>query len=181
MTFNKVVAFEPAPATYDRLSNNIQLNRLDHVTAERKALGENPGSAKLFVLSNRPGENSLYAQQESLASQEETSREQTIVKITSLDEYAKEHNLGNVDFIKIDVEGHEIPLLKGALKTIGDWHPSIYAEIHEDRKVIDFHAQLPKGYVCYDPMSGNPLDIHSHAASRDRSRDLLFKYDPIIT
>lgn len=49
------------------------------------------------------------------------------VKIISLDEL----NLPKVDFVKIDVEGFELEVLKGMKKVIADSSPTLYIEIFE--------------------------------------------------
>ena len=54
---------------------------------------------------------------------------QFVVKSKSLDEFVEENNL-NVGFIKIDVEGEEQNLLKGAINTIKTQKPIIYISIY---------------------------------------------------
>ena len=50
------------------------------------------------------------------------------VKLAALDEFA----LTEVDFVKIDVEGHEVEVLKGAAKTIETWRPIVLVELKKE-------------------------------------------------
>jgi hypothetical protein len=50
----------------------------------------------------------------------------------SLDSYVRFHSVRRIDFIKIDVEGAEMDVLKGAIYTIKRYKPDILLEIIED-------------------------------------------------
>ncbi len=52
------------------------------------------------------------------------------VEVTTLDAYVRQMQLARVDFIKIDVEGAEVSLLKGAEETINRYHPTLIIEIN---------------------------------------------------
>ncbi|MBV8144368.1 MAG: FkbM family methyltransferase [Gammaproteobacteria bacterium] len=61
-------------------------------------------------------------------------------EVRTLDSYA----IANVDFVKIDVEGHELELLKGARETLARYHPRILAEAKNLSPVAALLA--PLGY-----------------------------------
>ena len=48
-------------------------------------------------------------------------------------------NLGNIDFVKIDVDGFEVPLLNGAMKTLTDNNPVINIEMKRDKRLDIVH------------------------------------------
>lgn len=50
------------------------------------------------------------------------------VRLVSIDDFAKEQRLTRLDFLKIDVEGHEQPALRGAERTIQSLRPAILVE-----------------------------------------------------
>ena len=50
------------------------------------------------------------------------------IECTTLDEYCKQQNIENVDYIKIDTEGSELYVLEGALETIKKCKPLISIE-----------------------------------------------------
>lgn len=57
-------------------------------------------------------------------------------------------NFKNISLIKIDVEGHELNVLKGANKTIKKYLPVIIAELHTKEQFNNFKNELPKNYKC---------------------------------
>jgi FkbM family methyltransferase len=103
--------FEPSPVTFSRLSlRSFPAN----VTLNNCGLGASDSEAELFVFADGSGNNSLY-QRHGLAAQgigSPTNRE--TVKIERLDAYCAAKAIGEVDFLKLDVEGHELEVLKGA-------------------------------------------------------------------
>lgn len=50
---------------------------------------------------------------------------QNIANIVTLDSYVAEHKLSRVDFIKLDVEGAELDVLRGATNSIATWKPKL--------------------------------------------------------
>ena len=78
-------------------------------------------------------------------SQSEAAWHQQSTTTKRLDDFA----LGNVGFVKIDVEGHELAVLKGARQLLVDQRPNLLVEIeeHADRKgeldaIIEFLREL---------------------------------------
>jgi len=52
------------------------------------------------------------------------------VKVTTIDKFVEANKLPRVDFIKMDVEGHELKVLKGAHETIGAFKPSLALSVY---------------------------------------------------
>jgi FkbM family methyltransferase len=103
----RVIAFEPQPELAHRLANICRTLRLCNVTVEAKAVYSHSGNKDLFVpRGHQPGaslnRNALEA--ENFAT--------LCVPLVSLDDYFDEHD--KVALIKIDVEGAEFHVLKGA-------------------------------------------------------------------
>lgn len=73
-----------------------------------------------------------------------------IAKIVTLDSYAAEHNLPSIDFIKLDVEGAELDVLKGAAQSIKKWKPklalSAYHKIEDPWELLRFVRSLRPDY-----------------------------------
>ncbi len=107
----KVVTFEPDPANCDILEKNIQLNRLENVVLHRAAVGAKSGTTTYDVAANSVSESSAGLD----------------VKVVCLDEY--EHL--NPTFLKIDVEGFEVQVLRGAKKILSR-RPKLEIEVHTE-------------------------------------------------
>jgi FkbM family methyltransferase len=106
----RVIAFEPTSYQMRRLRSNLALNLAKNVTAEKLALGDAEGQSDFFVAPGGfAGFSSLRAPG---AIEAPTFR--TRVNVTTLDAYLSRKKVTKVDFIKIDVEGGELDVFKGA-------------------------------------------------------------------
>jgi FkbM family methyltransferase len=113
-----VVAFEPHPLNHRLLLHNLEQNHLRHVVAENLGLAD---AAATLTGTSRPGVGNW-----SLASHGEYRFE---VKLVRLDDYWRDHPLPRLDLMKIDVEGAEVRMLRGARQTIERFHPLIVFEV----------------------------------------------------
>jgi FkbM family methyltransferase len=117
-TGGTVLAFEPHPDNYWALRDNLHRNRLDNVTAENLGLAE---SAAVHTGAAPPGPGNW-----SLASQGQRSFK---VHLVRFDDYARRHDLRRLDAVKIDVEGAEVRVLRGARESIERYRPVIVFEV----------------------------------------------------
>ncbi len=118
----QVIAFEPQRLIYQMLCANIALNSLFNVHCLNSALGDSAGTIVVPIL-NPVTKNNFGGLE--LGHHEEG---ETVVRIT-LDSL----NLAACHFIKLDVEGMEGAVLKGARETISKYKPILYVE--NDREV----------------------------------------------
>jgi len=112
-----VFAFEPNPRSYNILNKNILLNGTTNVIAYNFALGDFEGSMELVL---RGGSSTMVKRGE--------SERRVKVNVKKLDDV-----LSEVDVIKIDVEGFEERVIRGALELIEKCRPIIVIEHHEYR------------------------------------------------
>jgi FkbM family methyltransferase len=125
----KVIAFEPSPRECTRLRKHLRWNRCANVEVVPCPLGEEPGEADFYVVDGiQDGCNSRKPP----AIEEPTKTMRTQVR--RLDDVLAERGVGEVDFIKLDVEGAELSVLYGAMKLLqGESRPAILAEVQDIR------------------------------------------------
>lgn len=134
----RVISFEPQP---DDLRLNLELNDLAAGDLHEVALGADNGAIRMTV--NKRSSNHIAA---------DGQRE---VRLARLDDLRKERSLPAPAWIKIDVEGFELPALKGAEATLRESKPVIICEINEisgrfGTQVSDLTAYLGTiGYTMY--------------------------------
>ena len=124
-----VYAFEPSPRERKRLNQHIRLNRCRNVSVFEFALGESEGSADLFVVQGtETGCNSL--RRPDVAQPVRSVR----VPVKVLDEVLREQRISAVDFMKLDVEGAELGVLKGSTQLLrGPHRPVMLCEVQDQR------------------------------------------------
>ncbi len=131
-----VHAFEPDPDTFSLLARNVAANQLRNVHANREALFSEERKQSLFLSSVADvGSNSL-------ALPARPARESSEVECLTLDGYLRARGVTRVDVMKIDVEGAEYHVLRGATDQLaGNDKPVILIEFEEER-------QTAFGYSC---------------------------------
>ena len=115
----RVISFEPENDNFEMLKKNAKLNNLKNTTLINKALSDKKGKLKLYLAKGNLGHHSLV---------EKVGEKYEEVEVDTLDNILKELKISKVDLIKIDVEGAENLVLKGALKTLENSHPKIVFE-----------------------------------------------------
>ena len=121
-TDKNIHVFEASPSNMDIIRETIRLNQLDNIVPVSKALGEKSGTAT-FSLGERNSCNSLVERPGY------NYPEHIEVPVITLDDYVRENNL-EVGLIKVDIEGGEQLLLKGAVETIRTQHPVLLISIY---------------------------------------------------
>lgn len=98
--------FEPSTDSYEVL---VKTGFPGNVTLNHCGLGNAEGLVPLFLYRDRSGENSLYDRSGVGA----VAYGQETVRIETLDGYCERNGIHRIDFAKLDVEGHELSVLKG--------------------------------------------------------------------
>jgi len=101
----KVFSFEPEPKNFALLKNNVKTNKCSNVILENKGVSDRTGKAKLWLRSDsNKGGHRLIPINKSIHHSKPIE-----IDIITFDDYFKD----KIDFVKIDVEGAEIMVLKG--------------------------------------------------------------------
>lgn len=118
-----VHSFEADPTIFEYLKSNVEVNGFDNVTLNNMAVVPESGTVSFYSAEGfHGGTGSLI--QSSLSAQEPITTE-----AVSIDDYVKEKQLDHLDLMKIDVEGAELDVLAGAVKTLGTLRPRIICEV----------------------------------------------------
>lgn len=139
-----VIAFEPDAAIFAALSENIKLNNINNIHQFQIAVSNHTGGEMLTVMES--GHSTLF-QQHPLREVDGNATDAFIkgrvpVNAVMLDDFLFPMK-GNVDLIKIDVEGNEVKVLQGALETIERCKPSLFVEYHGGANRDAVRALLP--------------------------------------
>lgn len=125
-TARHVVAYEPVDANRRRLIENVTLNKLSNVTVRSVALSEAAGQGVMCVNTAMSGASRLTA----TSSPQARRRAAETVQVTTLDDDLARNSLPEPQFIKIDVEGLELHVVKGAQTTLRRCRPDLFLEMH---------------------------------------------------
>lgn len=106
----ELYAFEPSSHAGAQLRQRVPDQANIHL--QQTALGNEEGTADLFFPTEGSALASLHQRDLSHVNQTFGKREQ--VRVTTLDKFCRENNIQHIHLLKIDVEGHELAVLKGA-------------------------------------------------------------------
>jgi FkbM family methyltransferase len=127
----RVIAFEAHPYTYAFLERNVRVNGLSNVVSINKAVGDVEGSISLVFNRVNPGETHV-------------SNESGSVPLVKLDNELRRIGINTINYLKIDVEGYELPVLRGAIQILRN-SPDVIVQT----EMIDRHASR-YGYLLAD-------------------------------
>lgn len=104
----QIHAFEPCTGTFAELESRIKDKRLVTVKA---ACSDSAGTAALNLVGDGCGRNSLAP---GLSDQQATE----LVELIAIDDYCSQKNLNAIDLLKVDAEGHDLAVLRGARRML---------------------------------------------------------------
>ncbi len=149
-----VFGFEPDKNNFSKAQKNLKLNEFDNATIIKKGLGDKAAKAKLYKVNDtNAGQNRFLSSAASELIEEFAYDEVEIIK---LDDFVEEKRLDRIDLIKIDVEGFELKVLKGAEQSLRKFSPVLFIELidinlilqgDDAKSVIRFLEQL--GYEIH--------------------------------
>jgi FkbM family methyltransferase len=137
---SRVYSFEPSPRNLRYLWSHVRINRLDNVTIVPSAVSDRAGMTG-FAAGDDPGRGCLDDQADQ------------IVSTVSLDDVVARTGLAP-DLIKIDVEGAEPAVLRGAMETLRTRRPLLLLSTHSPelrRQCLDLLCLV--GYEPAQPLN----------------------------
>ncbi|GAB4546546.1 MAG: FkbM family methyltransferase [Pleurocapsa sp.] len=128
----KVYAFEPGQENANSIRHNAQLNKFKQIEVIEKAVSHSSGSGQLLLAKYSGGHALATADAPPDLAGEVT------VDLVSIDDLIAQNKIAPPNFVKVDVEGAELDVLKGMKQTIKTHQPTIIYEIDDgDRTAYD--------------------------------------------
>ncbi len=132
----EIHAFEPSIFTFGFLKKNIAQNNLHNITLNNKAVHSiNDLELQFYESKEKYGNSSLSCTYD--------KQPHYSIKTVSIDAYCKEKDISEIDVLKIDVQGYEIEVLKGATTLVQN--KAIGIIIFEVESWAEMQAGYPTG------------------------------------
>lgn len=151
-------AFEPILQTYEKLKRNITLNGLENCRCYNLGLSNENKTITFFYDVEVSGASSMVDLREA------GTTEKVDCEIRRLDDFVEKEKIGRIDFIKCDVEGAELFVYQGGLKSIEKYKPIVFSEMlrkwsakyhYHPNDIIRLFEEI--GYQCYVIAENNKL------------------------
>jgi len=155
-------AFEPAPAMFEALRRNMSRNGYRNVSCNNCALGDQAGLAQFHLA------DISHSCAHSLGRTVHVTDRQVSVRVRTLDDYFVTAPINRLDVLKVDVEGAELMVLRGAERTIRQFRPLMVLEFSKHTTAFGYEAaELAQTlrnleYELFT-LGTMPLTLHSHS------------------
>jgi len=162
----RLVTFEPNPQNFAKILANVRLNGFCHVDVRQLAIGARAGRATLVFPTDQTARGSLVGDiQDQIRHEKHVAAME--VEIDTLDHQVA-IGAPAPDFVKIDVEGFELDVLRGMAGIIARCKPALYIEVHgaDMEKKLENVTALAEflwraGYAIHHVESGLAIDAPS--------------------
>lgn len=161
--YDAVVSFEPNPAVYELLEENVILNNLQHrVKCFRLAVGEKSQRLPFRRYMSHTGLSGFIESESDTEAKNHEQHEVVEIETWAFDELAEKLHINVVDiaYIKIDVEGFEYSVLRGMRRTLSEiGNVKLMIEISEKSRLREQTMSLMKelGFSMQDKIGINYL------------------------
>lgn len=164
--FEKVISFEPIKEHRECFKRNIKDRGIKNIEIMPYALGNTEKDITLDIDKENSGQTHVKNYKKT---------EGEVVKMKPLDSF----NLQKVHYIKVDTEGYELEVLKGARLTIKKWRPIIILE-NKDKHSIRYKSDSKKiheflyslGYIVEHSINSEVIFVDPTIKKKPR-----FEYD----
>jgi len=171
-----VHSFEPHPAVFSRLHMTVKTGNFKNVKLNKLLLSDRAERMSFFL--------NPYGPSSSVSSSYTPTSELVEIKCdaTTLDQYWRSQSESPIDLIKLDVEGYELPVLRGALDLLKSYKPLLILEIANTEgreeafgytldELLSLLSEL--GYTFYAPRSTRLELVRDQYDLREDDYDML--------
>ncbi|MBF2063294.1 MAG: FkbM family methyltransferase [Calothrix sp. C42_A2020_038] len=167
-SLGKVYSFEATSTTFSQLNERLEQNQCTNVCSINKAVYSKDGEIEFnefpeeFSVWNSIGKPQMLNPE---GSGEYVAIAQTrIVETVSLDSFCKNHNIQNIDYLKIDVEGAEIDVLEGATSLLRN-KAIKFIQFEISQKMLEGLSRAAK--PSFDILNENGYECHRISSDGD--------------
>lgn len=150
---SRILSFEPQVSAYQHLARRVEAEGFSNVTAFNLGFSDGLGAGTLYKSRDNRLLASLHLRKlDHLGICFDTTEQ---VVLSTIDKFCDEHGISRIDFLKLDVEGHEMAVLKGASNMLSrrrigmiQWE---FGGCNIDSRVFfrDFYYMLRDGYLLF--------------------------------
>ncbi len=149
--------FEPNVALTPFVRRLYEHNHLEGARFEEVALSDAAGTAEFYI-----SKSSFLSSFDSEHAGSEGESQVVQVPLKTLDSYLPElRKAADSIVVKIDVEGHEMAVLRGAVATLGHYRPPVMLELlhHENARMSAWEFMSARDYACQGVIEGSTLNL----------------------
>jgi len=154
-----IFAFEPHPVAFKKLEEAASVH---HFIPVKRGAGEVSATAVIYDYAGNTGSEHASMYKEVISDLRNSEVEAVNIDLVSIDQFVTENNIAKIALLKIDTEGHELNVLKGAKDTIKRGLVNViqiefnemnvisrtfFRDIIDILPVYDFYRLLPDGLL----------------------------------
>jgi FkbM family methyltransferase len=147
----RIWSFEPHPTSFEQLS---AVAAKAGIEALNLGLSDRPGTVKLYDHASGSGSAHASLHEHVIETIHSGNAQAIEVEVTTVDDFMKAHEVAHLNLLKVDAEGHELAILRGAQSGIATGAIDIVQFEFNEMNVVsrvffkDFYDVLP-GYSFY--------------------------------
>jgi FkbM family methyltransferase len=165
----EVHSFEPVPANYETLSDNVRLNGFDNIVVNRAAVGDEPGEVRLGVPEGAAGLGGATSAMYTVGG----TANSVSAPVVTLDDYVSDRLADrSIRLLKLDVEGLEPAVLEGFDRHLSESPPDAVV-LEVNLELLERHGFTGKGLL--DALRG-----YGYSFFRSTARGQLRTFEPDV-
>lgn len=164
----EIHSFEPLNVNFSLLKRNVEENNLDKTVLVNKCVGIEKAKAVVEKVNRNNMGGTVFTYDKDISSK----GSELAIDVIDLDSYVKEQGITQVDFIKIDTEGFELDVLKGAKTLLGTHKPVVWFEAWDKNWVAVYKQMAEFGYYIKETINDDYLYVPIESIDIESMKDL---------